>query len=250
MAKRRILNAPDTLHGQDRDRPGLPDQLVDLRCRAEENLKRLAKANGWRSRTVPAFSTAAAQRADRAGSRDRARIMLISDGDVSAVISTARPTDGVDIYIAAGGAPRRAGRAALRCHRRQMQGRCCSAMTRKGPARRLGITDFNRQIFHAGTGQGRLMSRRPASRWHHLRACGAARHRDHPLMVMRSIGTVRVVEAQHNWRSSRTCKPPPSMTEAAPYLGVAKSLCGRFWLERQATSGWASPSRNAARCRN
>src|SRR4029077_4753562 len=34
-----------------------------------------------------------------------ARIMLISDGDVSGVISTSRPDSGVDIYLGSGGAP-------------------------------------------------------------------------------------------------------------------------------------------------
>src|SRR3546814_7897490 len=53
-----------------------------------------------------------------------ARIMLISDGDVSGVIATAKPDSGVDLYIGSGGAPEGVlAAAALRCIGGQMQGR-------------------------------------------------------------------------------------------------------------------------------
>jgi fructose-1,6-bisphosphatase II / sedoheptulose-1,7-bisphosphatase len=52
-----------------------------------------------------------------------ARIMLISDGDVSGVIATSQPT-GIDIYVGSGGAPEGVlAAAALRCIGGQMQGR-------------------------------------------------------------------------------------------------------------------------------
>ena len=53
-----------------------------------------------------------------------ARIMLITDGDVSGVIATAQPDSGVDLYLGSGGAPEGVlAAAALRCIGGQMQGR-------------------------------------------------------------------------------------------------------------------------------
>src|SRR3546814_16234304 len=53
-----------------------------------------------------------------------ARIMLISDGDVSGVIATSQPTSGVDIYMGSGGAPEGVlAAAALRCIGGPIQGR-------------------------------------------------------------------------------------------------------------------------------
>ena len=138
-----------------------------------------------------------------------ARIMLISDGDVSGVISTARPDSGVDIYMGSGGAPEGVlAAAALRCIGGQMQGRLIFRNDdEKGRARRLGITDFNRKyglhdlargnVMFAATGVTDGAMLRGVRRSTNM----ATTHS----MVMRSkSGTVRVIEAQHNW----TIKPP------------------------------------------
>jgi fructose-1,6-bisphosphatase II / sedoheptulose-1,7-bisphosphatase len=131
--------------------------------------------------------------------------MLISDGDVSGVISTARPDSGVDIYMGSGGAPEGVlAAAALRCIGGQMQGRLLFRNDdERGRARRLGITDLNRKygltdlakgdVMFAATGvtDGAMLKgvrRGPDTATTHS-------------MVMRSkSGTVRVVEAQHNWK--------------------------------------------------
>jgi fructose-1,6-bisphosphatase II / sedoheptulose-1,7-bisphosphatase len=50
-----------------------------------------------------------------------ARIMLISDGDVSGVIATSRAESGIDMYVGSGGAPEGVlAAAALRCIGGQM----------------------------------------------------------------------------------------------------------------------------------
>jgi len=144
-----FLNAPDTYMDKIAVGPGLPDNLVDLDAGPEENLKQLAKAKSMEIADLVACildrprHTELISRVRAAG----ARIMLISDGDVSGVISTARPDSGVDIYMGSGGAPEGVlAAAALRCVGGQLQTRL---VFRKDEERRraekLGITDFNRR---------------------------------------------------------------------------------------------------------
>jgi len=133
-----------------------------------------------------------------------ARIMLISDGDVSGVIATSQPDSGVDIYMGSGGAPEGVlAAAALRCIGGQMQGRLLFRNDdERGRAQRCGITDLARKydmldlahgdVMFAATGvtDGAMLRgvrRTPG---------GASTHS----IVMRSkTGTVRVIEAHHNF---------------------------------------------------
>jgi fructose-1,6-bisphosphatase II / sedoheptulose-1,7-bisphosphatase len=132
-----------------------------------------------------------------------ARIMLISDGDVSGVIATALPESGVDMYMGSGGAPEGVlAAAALRCIGGQFQGRLLFRNDdERGRARRLGITDLDRKydllelargdVMFAATGvtDGSLL--RGVRRF----AGGASTHS----IIMRSkTGTVRKIEATHN----------------------------------------------------
>ncbi|MGH6892071.1 MAG: class II fructose-bisphosphatase [Dongiaceae bacterium] len=202
-----FLNAPDVYMDKIAVGPGLPDHLVDLDAGPEENLKQLAKA---KQMDIPDLVACILDRPRHTEliSRVRAagaRIMLISDGDVSGVISTARPDSGVDIYMGSGGAPEGVlAAAALRCIGGQMQGRLLFRNDdERGRARRLGISDLNRKyglqelakgdVMFAATGvtDGTMLKgvRRSANL--------ATTHS----MVMRSkSGTVRVIEAQHNWK--------------------------------------------------
>jgi len=206
-----FLNAPDTYMDKIAVGPGLPDHLVDLDAGPEENLKQLAKAKKMEISDLVACILDRPRHTDLI-TRTRAagaRIMLISDGDVSGVISTATPGSGVDIYMGSGGAPEGVlAAAALRCIGGQMQGRLVFRNEdEKTRARRLGVTDLNRKyglhdlakgdVMFAATGvtDGAMLKgvRRSAN--------AATTHS----MVMRSkSGTVRVVEARHNW----SIKPP------------------------------------------
>src|SRR5258707_998992 len=133
-----------------------------------------------------------------------ARIMLIGDGDVSGVIATSRPGSGVDLYVGSGGAPEGVlAAAALRCIGGQMQGRLVFRNDdERGRATRIGITDFNRKyglldlakgdVMFAATGVTGGTMLQGVRRF----AGGAVTHS----MVMRSkSGTVRIIEAQHNF---------------------------------------------------
>jgi len=205
-----FLNAPDVYMDKIAVGPGLPDHLVDLDAGPEENLKQLAKAKGMEIPDLVACildrprHTELISRVRAAG----ARIMLISDGDVSGVISTARPDSGVDIYMGSGGAPEGVlAAAALRCIGGQMQGRLLFRNDdERGRARRLGISDLNRKyglqdlakgdVMFAATGVTDGTMLKGVRRGAHT----ASTHS----MVMRSkSGTVRLVEAQHNWKIKR-----------------------------------------------
>ncbi|MBI1244091.1 MAG: class II fructose-bisphosphatase [Alphaproteobacteria bacterium] len=207
-----FLNAPDVYMDKIAVGGGLPEGIVDLDAKPADNLKHLAKAKGVDISDLvvcildrPRHSELIA-RVREAG----ARIMLISDGDVSGVIATSRPESGVDIYMGSGGAPEGVlAAAALRCIGGQIQGRLLFRNDdEKGRAARLGIKDLNRKygilelakgdVMFAATGvtDGSMLKgirRYPG---------GASTHS----IVMRSkTGTVRVVEATHNHK----VKPGP-----------------------------------------
>jgi fructose-1,6-bisphosphatase II / sedoheptulose-1,7-bisphosphatase len=180
---------------------------IDITASPSQNLRWIAKA---KRATIPDLTVVILDRPRheeliRRVREAGARIMLISDGDVSGVISTARPDSGVDIYMGSGGAPEGVlAAAALRCIGGQMQGRLLFRNDdEKGRARRWGITDLNRKyglndlakgdVMFAATGVTDGAMLRGVRRGPHT----ATTHS----MVMRSkSGTVRVVEAQHNWK--------------------------------------------------
>ena len=142
-----------------------------------------------------------------------ARIMLISDGDVSGVIATARPESGVDIYMGSGGAPEGVlAAAALRCIGGFMQGRLIFRNDdERERAKRCGISDFGRKyglldlakgdVMFAATGVTGGTMLQGVRRF----AGGAVTHS----MVMRSkTGTVRIIEAQHNFERKSLLDAP------------------------------------------
>src|SRR5690606_25548942 len=93
-----LLNAPDTYMDKIAVGPGLPEGVVDLDETPEANLKSLAKAKKAEISDLLVCILDRPRHADLIA-RVRgagARILLISDGDVSGVISTARQDSGVD----------------------------------------------------------------------------------------------------------------------------------------------------------
>ncbi len=200
-----FLNAPDVYMDKIAVGGGLPDHLVDIDATPNDNLKALAKATKTEISDLVVCildrprHTELIKKVREAG----ARIMLISDGDVSGVIATALPGSGVDMYVGSGGAPEGVlAAAALRCIGGQFQGRLLFRNDdEKGRAHRLGIKDLNRKydllelakgdVMFAATGvtDGSLL--RGVRRW----SGGASTHS----IIMRSkTGTVRKIEATHN----------------------------------------------------
>lgn len=200
-----FLNAPDVYMDKIAVGGGLPDGVVDIDAEPLENLKSLAAAKKVEIGDLVVCILDRPRHADLI-SKVRtagARIMLISDGDVSGVIATAQPHSGVDLYVGSGGAPEGVlAAAALRCIGGQMQGRLLFRNDdERGRAVRLGITDFNRKysmldlakgdVMFAATGVTDGAMLRGVRRF----AGGATTHS----LIMRSTtGTVRYVEAHHN----------------------------------------------------
>ncbi len=201
-----FLNAPDVYMEKIAIGAGL-GEVVDLDESPAANLKSLARAKQADVSDLVVCILDRPRHAELiAKVREAgARIMLISDGDVSGVIATSRPESGIDIYMGSGGAPEGVlAAAALRCIGGHMQGRLVFRNDdERGRARRLGIKDFNRKyglldlakgdVMFAATGvtNGTMLQgvRRVPG--------GAVTHS----MVMRSkSGTVRVIEAQHNFQ--------------------------------------------------
>ncbi|MCX8505330.1 MAG: class II fructose-bisphosphatase [Alphaproteobacteria bacterium] len=200
-----FLNAPDTYMDKIAVGGGLPDGVIDLTATPEKNLSELARA-----KKIPVGDLVACildrprhaeliARVRAAG----ARIILISDGDVSGVIATSQPDSGVDIYFGTGGAPEGVlAAAALRCLGGQMQGRLvfCNEDER-GRARRIGITDLSRiyalhdlakgDVMFAATGVTDGTMLRGVRR-------SGMRATTHSLVMRSASGTVRYIQAEHN----------------------------------------------------
>jgi fructose-1,6-bisphosphatase II / sedoheptulose-1,7-bisphosphatase len=202
-----FLHAPDVYMDKIAVGPGLPDHIVDLDATVVENLKNLAKAKGAQLSDLQVCILDRPRHKELiAKTRETgARIMLIGDGDVSGVIATAQSDTGIDLYVGIGGAPEGVlAAAALQCIGGQMQGRLLFRNDdEKSRAARAGITDLNRKyglndlahgdVLFAATGVTGGAMLRGVRRF----AGGAVTH----TVVMRATsGTVRYIEANHNFR--------------------------------------------------
>ncbi|HVT51530.1 MAG TPA: class II fructose-bisphosphatase [Dongiaceae bacterium] len=201
-----FLNAPDVYMDKIAVGTGLPEGVVDLDLKPQENLKRLAEAKNMDIRDLVVCILDRPRHAEliAAVRATGSRIMLISDGDVSGVIATSQRGSGVDLYMGSGGAPEGVlAAAALRCIGGQMQGRLLFRNDdEKARAKKWGVTDLNRKYSMLDLAHGDVM----------FAATGVT---DGPMLkgvrrstttastssiVMRSkTGTVRVIEATHNW---------------------------------------------------
>ena len=201
-----FLNAPDTYMDKIAVGKDLPDGVVDLDETVENNLRNLAKAKDVEIGDL-VICVLDRPRHEEIISKCResgARIMLIGDGDVSGVIATSTQEAGVDIYMGTGGAPEGVlAAAALRCIGGQMQGRLVFRNDdERGRASRLGITEFDKkynllelagaETMFAATGVTMGSMLKGVRRF----KGGAMTHS----LIMRSkSGTVRYIEAQHNF---------------------------------------------------
>ena len=202
-----FLYAPDVYMDKIAIGPHLPKNVVDLDASAVENVRNLAKAKGA---DVSELQVCILERPRHeeliAKVRETgARIMLIGDGDVSGVIATAQPESGVDMYMGSGGAPEGVlAAAALQCIGGFIQGRLLFRNDdEKARATKIGITDFKRKYEMNDLAHGDVMfsatgvttgAMVPGVR--HFPG-GAITHS----IVMRSkSGTVRIIEARHNFR--------------------------------------------------
>ena len=203
-----FLHAPDIYMDKIAVGGGLPPDLIGLDASPAENLRNLARAKKCDiSDLVVCTLDRDRHEALIAACREAgARVILLPDGDVAGVIATTLPGSGVDIYIGSGGAPEGVlAAAALRCTDGQMQGRLLfEDDTQIARARTMGVTDPNRiytvtdmargDVMFAATGVTTGAMLRGVTRDAH----GGVTHS----LVMRSkSGTVRYIEAHHNFKT-------------------------------------------------
>jgi fructose-1,6-bisphosphatase II / sedoheptulose-1,7-bisphosphatase len=209
-----FLNAPDVYMDKIAVGSGLPEGVIDLDASPAENLRNLAHAKKMEVSDLVVCILDRPRHAEliAAVRAAGARIMLISDGDVSGVIATSRPNSGVDIYMGIGGAPEGVlAAAALRCIGGQMQGRLVfrNEEERKR-AHNCGIQDLERKYSLTDMAGGDVMFAATGvtngSMLQGVRTFpgGAFTHS----IVMRSkTGTVRTIEAQHDFTRKTAFSP-------------------------------------------
>lgn len=202
-----FLNAPDVYMQKMAVGPEIPESVLDLDAPVGDILLKIARAKQAQVNDllVCILDRPRHEEIIRAVREAGARISLIQDGDVSAVIATTDPASGIDLYMGTGGAPEGVlAAAALQCVGGKMLGRLVFRNDgEKSRAERWGISDFNKiyttddlarpgNVMFAATGvtTGAML---PGVRRY---PGGAVTHS----IVMRSkSGTVRRIEATHNF---------------------------------------------------
>ena len=201
-----FLNAPDVYMDKIAVGGGLPEGVVDLDKSIKENLANLSDAKNVSISDLLVCILDRPRHAEiinevrNAG----ARIMLISDGDVSGVIASAQNETGVDLYVGSGGAPEGVlAAAALLCIGGQMQGRLLFRNEDEvGRAKRIGIENLDAkytlsqlasgEVLFAATGVTDGTMLRGVNR-------NGERAYTHSIIMRSSTGTVRKIEAFHDW---------------------------------------------------
>ena len=203
-----FLNAPDVYMDKLAVGLGIDPALLDLDEPMSSLLPKIAKAKGGNVEdiTVCILDRERHQHLIDDTRAVGARINLIQDGDVSAVIATTEPETGIDVYVGKGGAPEGVlAAAALQCTGGAMLGRLTFRNDdERARADKWGITDLDKiyttdelakpdNVMFAATGvtDGSMLKgvrRYPG---------GATTS----TLVMRSkSGTMRRIEATHNFK--------------------------------------------------
>ncbi|MEM7618381.1 MAG: class II fructose-bisphosphatase [Pseudomonadota bacterium] len=202
-----FLHAPDTYMEKMAVGRGVPESVLDLDAPIGDILKKIAstKSANVEDLLVCVLDRPRHEDIIKQVREAGARITLIPDGDVSAVIATSEPETGIDFYVGTGGAPEGVlAAAALQCVGGAMLGRLVFRNDdEKARADKWGIKDYNKiyttnelakpdNVMFSATGvtTGSML---PGVRRY---ANGAVTHS----MVMRSkSGTTRYIKSTHNF---------------------------------------------------
>ena len=202
-----FLNAPDVYMQKIAVGPSVDPSVLDLDAPIGDVLAKVAKEKGTRVEELMVCILDRERHADLIADvrKAGARINLIGDGDVSAVMATVEPETGIDLYVGTGGAPEGVlAAAALQCIGGAMLGRLIFRNDDEiARADRWGITDRDRiyttkdlakgdNVMFAATGVTDGSMLRGVRRFP-----GGAKTSS---LVLRSkSGTIRRVEATHNF---------------------------------------------------
>lgn len=202
-----FLNAPDVYMRKLGVGPGIDESKLDLDAPVRDTLAFIAREKAARVEDLVVCILDRPRHEDliRDVRASGARISLIQDGDVSAVIAACEAESGIDVYIGTGGAPEGVlAAAALQCLGGKILGQLVFRNADEiARAEKVGITDLNRvyrtndlakpdNVMFAATGvtDGAMLQgvRRTAH--------GA---RTHSIIMRSKTGTIRRIEATHNF---------------------------------------------------
>ena len=199
-----FLHAPDTYMEKIAVGPDCIG-IVDLQRSVTENLKRISdrKRKPIESLVVTILERDRHKDLIAEVRTAGARVRLISDGDLSAAISTCNPKSGVDVLMGTGGAPEGVlSAAALRCLGGDMQGRLkWRSQTEKDRAKKMGITDLDRVYHIDDLASGPVIfcvtGVTPGAFCDGVRFEAGTRVSTHSVVMRSATGTVRQVQATH-----------------------------------------------------
>ena len=202
-----FLNAPDVYMDKIAVGPSVDPSVLDLDAPIGDVLAKVAKEKGGQVNDLNVCILDRPRHEELIANvrKAGARITLIGDGDVSAVIATTDPDTGIDLYVGNGGAPEGVlAAAALQCIGGSMLGRLVfHTDIERERAEKWGITDLNAiyttddlakgdNVMFAATGVTDGTMLRGVRRY----PGGATTS----TIVMRSkSGTVRRIEATHDF---------------------------------------------------
>jgi fructose-1,6-bisphosphatase class II len=201
----KFLHAPDTYMLKIAVGPSAKG-VIDLAASPTQNLKNIAQAKGCDVQDLTVIILDRPRHAELIAEvrASGARIWMIGDGDVSAAISTCKPSSGVDVLMGIGGAPEGViAAAALRCMGGDFQGKLIfNKPEEKARATKMGVKDFDKiykidelasgNVLFCATGvtQGTFLNGVRFFKG------GAFTHS----VVMRSqSGTIRYIETEHHF---------------------------------------------------
>lgn len=202
----KFLNAPDTYMDKIAIGFSFKEQIIDLDNTPKENLQNISKACGKNIHDLvivildrPRHEELIAK-VREAG----ARIKLIGDGDVAAVIATSIPESGIDAYMGIGGAPEGVLAAAALC---TTGGQICTRIIirnelEKNRANNIGITDFSKKYYLSDLASGDVMFAATGvtdgSMLKGVRLFNSGAY-THSIAMRASTGTIRFIETKHKF---------------------------------------------------
>lgn len=203
--KGKLLHAPDIYMAKIAVGPAAKG-VIDLNKTPTQNLKAIADAKGVYVEDLTAVILERDRHLDLINEvrKAGARVHLISDGDVSAAISTCMEDSGIDVLFGIGGAPEGVlAAAALRCVGGDMQARLVPRNEQERErCHTMGIQDEN-QIWHLEElAQGDVMfAATGVTTGDFLKGVRYFRGgaKTHSLIMRSRSGTIRVVETEHHF---------------------------------------------------
>ncbi len=201
-----FLHAPDTYMDKIACGPAAKGR-IDIDLSPTENIHRVAEAL---KKTVGDMTVVILDRPRHADliaevRKTGARIHLIGDGDVSAAVAAAWPDSGIDLLIGVGGAPEGViSAAAMQCLGGDFQGRLkFRNEEEKQRALKMGIKDLNKKYTVDELARGSVMfcatgvTDGPLLKG--VKMLPNQQAKTHSLVMRSKTGTVRTIEAHHNF---------------------------------------------------